>query len=182
MQTKLCFLVPWFHSFQTVEVSSNWSSTSGKCTNSGNNAFSYWPKRRCIYMHGQGTKFNGPSTLKRHDRQRHEMSEGSTGFKTSLKKQVLKHQTRVKLSQESHWLQIAKNSGEMKPDWHLFAWGPPSWLSLAGLLIWKSAKICETFRKSKIPPLPLFSLDVAWPGIHSVLVQIFWESPTLKEN
>ena len=32
-------------------------------------------------MHGQGTKFNGPSTLKRHDRQRHEMSEGFQGFK-----------------------------------------------------------------------------------------------------
>ena len=36
----------------------------------------------------------------------------------------------------------------MKSDWHLFAWGPPSWLSFAGLVVWKSAKICETFRKS----------------------------------
>ena len=30
--------------------------------------------------------------------------------------------------------------------------------------------------------LSTFSLDVAWSGIHSVPMQIFWESPTLKTS
>ena len=166
-------------------VSSNSSPTWGKCTNSGNN----WADRsRCIYMHKHCTELNGPSTLKRQDRQRHEMSKGFL-----LRKQVLKYRNRAKPNNLS---------------------GPDGWQggSLSGRLTFLSANFKQTttfaesrtkslrdFQKVFIPhfsPLmllgwkfiqfsckSLWKVEPLWKKTNSISVQILgWLHQLKSEN